>query len=148
VVSRAAAALGIDAWRAEIDPIGKGRRLVELQAAGHRVLMVGDGINDAPALATAFVSLSPASAADLSQAAADAVFQGDRLAPVLELISIARQSQRIACQNLAVALLYNALAVPAAIAGLVTPLIAAVAMSSSSLLVIGNALRLARGAAR
>jgi len=142
IVAELANEVGITTWRAACRPADKAAHLAGLAAQGRRVLMVGDGLNDAPALAGAHVSLSPASAADISQVSADFIFQGERLGPVVEAITIARQARRLSLQNLALAVVYNMVAVPFAVAGLVTPLVAAVAMSSSSLLVTGNALRL------
>ena len=141
-VEDVAQSLGLADFRGEADPAEKHRVLGQRAASGRRVLMVGDGLNDAPSLAAAFVSMSPSSAADISQMASDAVFQGTRLAPVLETIVTARRAQSVIRQNLAFAFLYNAITIPFAVAGLVTPLFAAVAMSSSSILVIANALRL------
>ena len=139
-----AEALGIAGWQAALKPADKIAALDALKAQGRRVLMVGDGLNDAPALAAAHVSLSPISAVDLAQAQADAVFLGERLQPVADALLIARRARQLMLQNLGLAVVYNAVAVPLAIAGLATPLIAAVAMSGSSLLVTLNALRARR----
>jgi Cu2+-exporting ATPase len=141
VVAPVAAALGIASWRGQVTPAEKIAFVEALEAAGRRVLMVGDGLNDAPALAAAHVSLSPVSAADLTQAQADAVFLGDRLQPVLDAVVAARRARRLMTENLWFAALYNAVAVPVAIAGAITPLIAALAMSGSSISVTLNALR-------
>lgn len=137
-------ALGIDSVRAEMNPAGKVTHLQELARQGKHVLMVGDGINDAAALTAAQVSMAPASGADISQSAADIVFQGEGLAAIPLALAVARDAQRLMRQNLAVALVYNLAAVPLAILGYVTPLVAALAMSSSSILVIANSLRLTR----
>ena len=143
VVEAVATRLGIPAWRAGLSPADKVTRLTELAGQGRKVLMVGDGLNDAPALAAAHVSLSPSSAIDISQTVADAVFQGARLGPVRDVLAVAHGSGRVVRQNIALALGYNLIAVPLAVAGLVTPLIAAVCMSGSSIVVVSNALRLA-----
>ncbi len=140
-VRAAAQSLGIHEWRAEVTPVDKIARIDELNRRGFKVLMVGDGLNDAPALAAAHASMSPVSASHMSQAAADAVFLGERLAPVTTAIAVSRKALRLMRQNLVLAVVYNILAVPVAIAGLVTPLIAAAAMSGSSLIVTLNALR-------
>ncbi|MFB6418657.1 heavy metal translocating P-type ATPase [Bradyrhizobium tunisiense] len=143
-VRAAAEALGIQRWRAEVTPVDKIARIDDLKRLGHKVLMVGDGLNDAPALAAAHASMSPVTATHLSQSVADAVFLGERLAPVEAAIGVSRKALRLMRQNLWLAVIYNALAVPVAMAGLVTPLIAAAAMSTSSLLVMLNALRARR----
>jgi Cu2+-exporting ATPase len=128
-----------------MQPGGKVARLQELQEQGHKVLMVGDGLNDAPALTAAHVSMSPANASDVSQTAADFIFQGKKLNAVLETIKVARKSQTLVTQNFGLAFAYNAIAVPLAVFGFVTPLFAAIAMSASSLIVCANSMRLSKG---
>jgi Cu2+-exporting ATPase len=145
-VEEAARALGVANWAGGLRPAQKVERLRALSAKGAKVLMVGDGVNDAPALAEAYVSISPATAADLAQNVADAVFMGDRLAPIAAAIAASRRARRAMRQNLGLAVVYNLLALPLAASGHLTPLIAAAAMSGSSLLVTLNALRV-RGAA-
>jgi Cu2+-exporting ATPase len=145
-VRHAAQSLGIHEWRASVAPADKIARIDELKRQGAKVLMVGDGMNDAPALAAAHVSMSPINATHLSQATADLVFLGDCLAPVVAGIGFSRKALRLMRQNLWLAAGYNLVAVPVAITGLATPLVAAAAMSGSSLLVILNALRAHHGA--
>lgn len=142
-VGALARALGIKG-DSEMRPENKLALLEALKAQGHRPLMVGDGINDGPALAAAHASIAPGSASDVSQQAADAVFLGRTLMPVALAVAVARRTMRIVRQNFGFAIGYNVLAVPLALAGLATPLIAAIAMSLSSLVVVGNSLRLAR----
>jgi Cu2+-exporting ATPase len=141
-VEPVARALGVAEWLARCAPQEKIAHLHGLAASGRKVLMVGDGLNDAPALAAAHASLAPSSAADISQMAADAIFQGTELRPVIDLLATARRAQSMAFQNFGIAGVYNLIFVPVAIAGLVTPLIAAIAMSTSSVFVTANALRL------
>ncbi|MGI9494311.1 MAG: heavy metal translocating P-type ATPase, partial [Geminicoccaceae bacterium] len=144
-VEAVAKTLGIERFRAACTPADKVENLEQLAVEGHRVLMVGDGLNDAAALAAAHVSLSPGSAVDISHAAADAVFQGPKLEPVIQALNTAKAASRLVKQNLALALGYNVITIPLAVAGQVTPLIATICMSASSLIVVGNALRLGRG---
>lgn len=136
--------LDIDHWQAGLKPQDKIARLQELTADGHRVLMVGDGINDAPALAAAHVSISLASAAEISQSAADMVLQSNDLSATLVAHSMSVKARRRVLENFGLAAIYNMIAVPLAVTGMVTPLIAAIAMSASSLIVTLNALRLTR----
>jgi len=144
VVSEVAGTLSINTWRGQFLPADKVARLDELKAAGLHPLMVGDGLNDAPALAAAWVSLSPSSASDITQNAADIVFQGDHLKPIIEVLKTARRADALVKQNIGFSFLYNGATIPLAMMGHVSPLLAAIAMSSSSLIVIVNALRLAR----
>ncbi len=146
--ARIAGEAGISLWRAEMTPADKIARLQELSEKGVKTAMVGDGLNDAPALAAAHASLSPGTAADASQAAADFVFQGDSLGSVITAYDVAKQARRRVLENFAFAAFYNFCAIPLAVFGFVTPLIAALAMSGSSVVVTLNALRLKAGKAK
>lgn len=141
-VENAARNAGIDHWQADMRPDAKVARLEALREAGRHVLMVGDGLNDAPALAAAHASAAPGAAIEVAQSAADVVFTGMRLAPIVDIIDTARRAQSRVHENFAFSGLYNILAVPIAVIGLVTPMIAALAMAGSSLIVTLNALRL------
>jgi P-type Cu2+ transporter len=140
-VAHAARTLGIARWRAAMTPADKIAHISALQSRGRRVLMVGDGLNDAPSLAAADASLSVAAAAHLAQAAADAVFRGDRLAPVAAALAVARRARQLMRQNLLFAVASNIVAVPIAVLGFASPLVAALATAGSAILITGNALR-------
>lgn len=142
VVARVAAEIGVDDAFGDVLPAGKVELIASLRAKGHSVLMVGDGLNDAPALAGADVSMAPSGAADVGRNAADFVFLKDSLSAVTQTRDVARDAGRLIWQNLGFAVIYNAIAVPVAILGYATPLVAAAAMSLSSVIVVGNALRL------
>lgn len=144
-VEAVARRLGV-AGRGGVTPAEKLDILEQAKAEGRKPLMVGDGLNDGPALAAAHASIAPGTASDASQQAADAVFVGAALMPVALAVRVAGATMRIVRQNFAFAILYNLCAVPLALAGLVTPMIAAIAMSTSSLVVVANSLRLARAA--
>jgi len=144
-VSNIASETGIQTWRAQCLPTEKCERLSEMAGDGRQVLMVGDGLNDAPALTLGHVSMSPATGAEISQAAADFVFQADNLDAVTMAVELARKADRRVRENIGLSIGYNIIAVPIAMLGLVTPLIAAIAMSSSSIVVTLNALRLRLG---
>ena len=137
-----AAQAGITNWCAGVGPREKAAHLQQLRDQGRRVLMVGDGINDAAAMALAHVSIAPGTAADVSQLASDMVLRSESLMPLVEAVDVARKARRLVLQNFSLAALYNLTAIPMAALGMVTPLIAAATMAGSSLLVTLNALRL------
>ncbi len=141
-VNNVAKEAGIDDIHAQQTPIEKSEILHQLKEQGHNIMMVGDGLNDAPVLAAADVSMAPGTAIDMAQNAADIVFMGDKFSPVHHTYKVACHAQSLVKQNFTLAVLYNLIAVPMALCGIVTPLIAALAMSGSSLLVIANSFKL------
>ena len=140
-VQEIAHAVGVADWRAGLTPFEKAEIIDRLKSAGSKVLMVGDGLNDAAALARAHASMAPGAAVDAAQNAADLVFTGEGLDAVAEAIVTAREARRRALENFGFSALYNIVAAPAAMAGLVNPFVAALAMSGSSLVVLLNAAR-------
>lgn len=134
--------LGIAIWQARTKPDDKIAYIRRLTEAGAHVLMVGDGLNDTGALTAAHASVSPATAADASRAASDIVLLNDSLLPLVDLPLVARAAKARIVENFGISTLYNIIAVPVALAGFATPLLAAIAMSTSSITVLLNALRL------
>ncbi|MCZ8182693.1 MAG: heavy metal translocating P-type ATPase [Beijerinckiaceae bacterium] len=145
-VAEAARDLGIANWRGGALPGDKVTWLEQMKRFGARPLMVGDGLNDAPALAAGHASIAPASASQLTQTQADFLLVGQRLGAIVPAIRIARKARWLMLENLWISVLYNLIAVPVAILGHATPLVAALAMSGSSIIVTLNALRAGRGA--
>lgn len=145
VVKEVANKLNIESYDANVRPEDKVRFIETLKENHKKVLMVGDGLNDTPVLSAATIAMSPSSAIDMAQNAASIIFSGQKLWPIIEAYNMAKDSQIKIKQNFVLAIVYNIFAVPLAVMGLVTPLIAAIAMSSSSLIVIANSFRLRKG---
>jgi P-type Cu2+ transporter len=141
VVANIAKELDINNYYAQMLPINKQQYIINSQKSGDNILMVGDGINDAPSLVSANASMSPATASDISQISSDIIFQNTKLQSVQDILHIAKKANILIKENIAFSLIYNIIAVPLAIAGKVTPLIAAIVMASSSIIVILNSLR-------
>ncbi|MBS7660770.1 cadmium-translocating P-type ATPase [Pseudomonas lalucatii] len=147
MVAEVARQLGIEQARGGLTPDAKLAELQRLHEQGHRVLMLGDGVNDVPVLAAADISVAMGSATDLAKTSADAVLLSNRLSSLVQAFGLARRTRRIIVENLAWASLYNGLVLPFAALGWITPIWAALGMSLSSLLVVLNALRLTRSPA-
>ena len=141
-VAALAEQLGISTWHAEATPERKLDYVAQLQQQQKRVLMVGDGVNDAPVLAKADVSLAMGNGTDVARASADMILPGEQLTALPAALHLARQTRQIVRQNLWWAVGYNLLALPLAVSGYLTPWLASLGMACSSLLVVGNALRL------
>ena len=141
-VTRVASQIGVRNFDFDLRPSQKLDMITAAEANGHKIVMVGDGLNDAPALAAATVSIAPSTASDVGRSAADFVFTRPGLEAVIHARDIALATNRIVLQNFGLAIAYNIIAVPLAMAGQLNPLLAAVAMSTSSIIVVGNSLRL------
>lgn len=141
-VARVAAQTGISQTAANLTPVQKHAALDQMAQQGRRTLMIGDGLNDNPALAAAHASMSPSSAMDATQTVADLVFTGQSLDAVVSALDLAKSARQRSIESFGIAAVYNAIAIPLAFAGYVVPLIAALAMSGSSIAVILNAIRL------
>jgi Cu2+-exporting ATPase len=143
-VEAVAGRLGIDSWRARQTPESKLRELESLREGGKNVLMIGDGVNDAPVLAAADVSMTVKGGAELAHSSADLILTGESLGLVLAAREVARRARHLIRQNLTWAVAYNASVMPLAVSGMLKPWMAALGMSLSSLLVVANAARLVR----
>jgi Cu2+-exporting ATPase len=141
-VDNIATMLGIHIAKAGLSPQDKINLIEAKKTLGHKVLMVGDGLNDAPALAAGHVSMAPANATDVGRSASDFVFTRPSLSYVAFAYRLAKHTNHIVKQNFGLAIAYNCMAIPLAMAGYITPLIAAIAMSASSLVVVANSMRL------
>ncbi|MFW6258660.1 MAG: heavy metal translocating P-type ATPase, partial [Halochromatium sp.] len=142
VARRIAEQLGTVEVIADVRPEEKDRVIAELQRRGERVAMVGDGINDAPALVRADVGIAVGSGTDVSIASADIVLMSTELTRVRDAVALSRRTLRAIRQNIGLSIAYNLIMVPLAMAALITPLVAAISMPLSSLAVIGNSARL------
>ncbi len=144
VVSQIASKVGITSYKAEVRPVDKFHYLEDLNKQNHKVLMVGDGLNDSAALKAAHVSISPASAIDIAQTSSDIVIQGNKLWPVKDAYITAKFANKLVIQNFGLSLLYNVVTIPIAMAGFATPILAAIVMSLSSIMVVANSMRLGK----
>lgn len=142
IVRKIARSCSIDTYKAEFSPQEKYAYMESLKQQGHKVLMIGDGLNDAPTLAGASISIAPGTAISLSQNAADIIFMGEKLGSVFTAYNTARTAQKLVKQNFLLSIAYNAIAIPLAALGFLTPFFAAIAMSGSSLIVILNSFRI------
>ena len=136
--------IGVDEFTAEVSPDGKTKIIQQLQSAGHRVAMLGDGVNDAPALAQADLGIALGTGADIAMSAAPVVLVSGSLAKVEEAFRLGARTRRVVRQNLFWAFFYNIAGISLAIAGVLTPIFAAAAMLLSSISVVANSMRLSR----
>lgn len=141
-VKHTAEILGLNQFYASHKPSEKLEHLNRLKDKNAKTFMIGDGLNDAPSLAAGHVSMAPASACDVGKLTADFVFTRPSLKSVSIALNVAKKVNRIVRENFAIALAYNCIAIPLAMFGFVTPLIAAIAMSASSIVVVANSMRI------
>jgi len=142
IVSKIASQVGIKEYKSKMSPIAKAQYIKELKESGKIVVMAGDGVNDAIALSSADISISMGNGADISIAVSDVVILNDKLEGIAKSFYISKRTYKFIKQNLGISLVYNIITIPIAIAGFVIPLVAALSMSLSSLLVVGNSMRI------